>query len=524
MTRRVSSGMITRRLLFAAAVPAFAAPSGAATTTARADDPPEKKPSIFDATFPAPTGANGFEELILAGEKLSEAEKYYSGADHFPLSKKREYLARPASRDALRLLQVGIAKPLAYPKRLPQGNVFAAFGRLRALARLIAVSMYVSCVDGRTDNAVRLAGDALTFSYPMKSMSLIGSLVGLAVDAIVLAPLIKLRDCLSTRECRSLIRLMEQSLAMPDTSIPALSVERVDAMKRVADWREKWDEMCEELTQLYEPSDGGLATPKYPEALEWAALLRTNPSVRERVLNELSGEVSSYYDRANALIADPTGRMTLDPPTAADAFRHPMIPALRKTVLLGARVVQKCVMGRANFQLVAVHAAIRAFRWENEYLPKSLEELGLGANLLTGPFTAKPLLYKPEPTGTGYDLASAGRCFRAKTASRMRGSVSRSRGRSRNLSRGGVAHRFARADRRPIEQGLLRPAAFLAERVVERLPYLRVVRGVERLSREFRQVPVLRHPPDMCVYRDRRVFVERKKAYAVRDLLADAEE
>lgn len=187
MTRRVSSGMITRRLLFAAAVPAFAAPSGAATTTARANDSPKKKPFVFDATFPTPTGANRYEELILAGEKLSEAEKYYSGADHFPLSKKREYLARPASRDALRLLQVGIAKPLAYPKRLPQGNVFAAFGRLRALARLIAVSMYVSCVDGRTDNAVRLAGDALTFSYPMKSMSLIGSLVGLAVDAIALS-------------------------------------------------------------------------------------------------------------------------------------------------------------------------------------------------------------------------------------------------------------------------------------------------------------------------------------------------
>ncbi|MBC7806679.1 MAG: hypothetical protein H7145_11060, partial [Akkermansiaceae bacterium] len=85
------------------------------------------------------------------------------------------------------------------------------------------------------------------------------------------------------------------------------------------------------------------------------------------------------------------------------------------TFLSEARAtVQRSIEGRVSLQLLAVHAGIRAFRWENDRLPKSLDDLPLAADLLTDPFTRKPLLYESESTGTGYDLASAGALYPGK--------------------------------------------------------------------------------------------------------------
>ena len=70
--------------------------------------------------------------------------------------------------------------------------------------------------------------------------------------------------------------------------------------------------------------------------------------------------------------------------------------------------VVRSIEARVSLQLLAVHAGIRAFLWESEKLPKSLSELRLAINLITDPFTAKPLLYEPSQTGTTYRLASAG--------------------------------------------------------------------------------------------------------------------
>ncbi|MBC7804810.1 MAG: hypothetical protein H7145_01545, partial [Akkermansiaceae bacterium] len=80
----------------------------------------------------------------------------------------------------------------------------------------------------------------------------------------------------------------------------------------------------------------------------------------------------------------------------------------REGYALDASAAQHAVESRVRFQLLGVHAAIRRFRWANNRLPKTLDEMELAPQLVTDPFTTKPLLYKPGNTGSDYELASAG--------------------------------------------------------------------------------------------------------------------
>lgn len=338
--------------------------------------------------------------------------QYLLGASEFTLPKKREYVALPACQDALRLLRAGVAKPLRFPRPDLDTEDNPAYPCLRDLARLVSAAIYVACADGRTESAVRLASDTVTFAYPLKESSVLSGLVGVAVEATVLSPLVKLRDCWSAADCQRLIRMMEQSLAKPDRTQLALSAERENSLRIVAAWRDNWGKVCDTLEQRHEPFEDSPEPPQYQKSREYAAVLRTDPATRERVSREMADVIAEQYDHAMRLLGDPTGRMMPFPNVTTGTTRHPMIPLLSETFLPDARkAVQRSVMGRVNLQLVAVHAAIRAFRWETDRLPKSLDELALGANLRTDPFTKKPLLYEPEKTGTDYDLASAGALF-----------------------------------------------------------------------------------------------------------------
>ena len=62
----------------------------------------------------------------------------------------------------------------------------------------------------------------------------------------------------------------------------------------------------------------------------------------------------------------------------------------------------------AQMHLLAIHAAIRKYRWENDRLPKALEELKPERDngLIADPFTGELLVYKPN--GDQYELFSVG--------------------------------------------------------------------------------------------------------------------
>ena len=68
-------------------------------------------------------------------------------------------------------------------------------------------------------------------------------------------------------------------------------------------------------------------------------------------------------------------------------------------------IMDRYLIDRTKVQLLTVHAAIRLFRWENDRLPSSLDELKRGDHSLD-PFTGKSLIY--VRTGETYELSSAG--------------------------------------------------------------------------------------------------------------------
>lgn len=396
--------MLSRRLLFASLLPVLG------VFVAYADDAPEKPPAVFESLFPVPSGTNGFEEVVRAGERLREAKAAQPRASEFTLTKKRLFLADPACQDALTMLRQGLAKPITIPTQdLSNSATISPFALLRALARLLAVEIYVCFADGRNDAAIVTVDQVLKLTYSMKSINTVWGLVAGAMDSTVLTALLQKRDGWRVRDCQRVQQIAQKWLAQPNPAIASLSVERDLALKMVADYREQWDNLAEQLEYHYATEEDEPDTPESLQAEEYAKSLRTDPVLRARVLGEMASLINAHFDRAYALMNNPTGRMTLDIPPATSANWHPITLALQGVVLLDAgMIIQRDVENQLQLQLLLLHAAIRRYRWENDRLPKTLVELKLPTNTIVDPFTAKPLLYEPEPTGTKYRLASAG--------------------------------------------------------------------------------------------------------------------
>ena len=124
---------MTRRLLIAALLPVL----GGVAAVAQTGDAPETR-TLFEKLFPNPSGTNGYEEIVLAGERLKAVKAVYPVRSEFTLTKKRAYVADPACRAALSLLRRGVGKPLVIPDLDPVSpQMFAPFALLRSLARLL---------------------------------------------------------------------------------------------------------------------------------------------------------------------------------------------------------------------------------------------------------------------------------------------------------------------------------------------------------------------------------------------------
>ncbi|MBC7807310.1 MAG: hypothetical protein H7145_14315, partial [Akkermansiaceae bacterium] len=342
--------MLTRRLLLTSLVPALGA--FAATVQARPDDAEDaaepESPPLFNRLFPEPTGANGFEEMIRAGQRLGEARAEYPRAPDFTLDKKRAYLADPACREALVIFRRGIAKPLRIPEDDPvNGSLMESFAMVRSLARLLAADMYVAFADGKNDAAIRTAADGLKLSYSLKGVSVIAGLVGSAMDAILLTTLARARENWNVKDCARLTRLSTQWLAAPDPIIAALSAERELSFRFLRGWRDRPEGIYDQLESHFAVDEDEPETARSREAETVAATLRTDAAVRERVFGELSGVINEHYEKAFALVKNPTGRMSIEPNAETDANRHPITLMLRSVVLLSApNIVQRSVEDR----------------------------------------------------------------------------------------------------------------------------------------------------------------------------------
>ncbi|MBC7807309.1 MAG: hypothetical protein H7145_14310 [Akkermansiaceae bacterium] len=406
--------MLTRRVLLSSLVPAF----GILAVPAQDDETPEKRSPLFPRLFPEPTGTNGFEEILRAGERIADAERnrtiirapYPSPRQNTnTLSVKRAYLADPASRAALSLLRQGLRKPIQIAPIVASPAYYEMSLPMLPLSRLLGFRVHVGFADGDGAAVVSEVLGFLRFADGFKPVSVVSGSIGGSLERNVLTPLIRVHDGWSARDCDRLLAFAETRANAPDPALAALTAERESA-------RAAWERSMakpEELEELFESADtentGDEETERVTKAEMFAERLRADSGVRARVWGEMADAIKVHYDRVTALLADPTKRIFLDTPAEEKSRFHEITLLLRGSMVIDAHLaVRQAVENRLNNQLLATHAAIRRHRWENDRLPKTLDELKLGANIVTDPFTAKPLLYEPDPTGSNYKLASAG--------------------------------------------------------------------------------------------------------------------
>lgn len=368
----------------------------ALVSAARAEEPGSPPaPSLFQQIFPHPGGTNGYEEIVAAGERAQGlAAALEPGAT---LALKRQTLAEPNNVEALRLLRIGLAKPIRSPVIGTGTDIeFARFGPIRQLARLLSVEQYVLLADGKTRAALDSLRDGLRLAYLVKGEMIIGGLVGVAIETILLNRVAGHIDALSAPDSERLLALAKEHLARPDPTATILEGERWYALTVVEKLRQKTSETLDEiLTGTGEPDAESDAARKEIEA--------AGPGGVAALAEQLAALINAHFTERIVALRQPPWKRPAPRPIEDGSPAGRLAAALLPVT---AQAMTRFTVSQARMQLLGVHAALRRFRWEHERLPDSLADLGLG-DLAVDPFTGKSLVYRR--TGpTTYELESAG--------------------------------------------------------------------------------------------------------------------
>ena len=366
----------------------------------RAQDEPEPpKPPSFPLLFKMPTNMNAYEDWVRAGDlvqnnKMADAA-LEAGAT---LTFRRRMLADPAVQQALLLLHRSLDKPVQSPHLLPNENtVFPELAEFRKLARLLNTEIYVCFAEGRVDAAMEALGDGLRFGYRMQSNTLISGLVGVAVEAIVLKGFGAHLDQLSEYQCSHLQRLVEDWLESPSPATLVLTEEKQTSLRLL-------DAKRNDMKALEQVLNQATSNEEQPDADTQALLthLKTNPAEFGPTLDRAKTLVAAYIDSVIANLKLPTKErrpmLEIKEKSPGGTLCNLIMPTL-------ANVVDRYDQNQAMIRLLGVHAAIRRYKWEHNFLPNNLSDLHIG-HLTDDPFTGDSMKY--EKNGATYDLYSQG--------------------------------------------------------------------------------------------------------------------
>ena len=365
------------------------------------DKPPVFEPPVFSRLFTQPSGQNGYEEWVQAGDLIRDNKMMDAAMEPgATLTLKRRVLAEPDVQKALHLLREGLGKPAQSPHLMPDENtVFPELGPFRKLARLLMTEIYVRFADGRTDAALDSLQDGLRFGYRTQTNTLISGLVGLAIDAIVLKEFSSHLDQLSEYQCLRLQRIVEEWLEWPSPIASLLNAEKQYAL-RTLETKRLNPQALKDLIDLSPPDD-----PNSPDALRRAKLgayLDNRPPDLGQVIDHAEALIRAHYDIAIFNLKLPIRERKPTTLASDKTLGGELFVAL---VANTDQVTDKYDRAEATLRLLAVHAAIRGYRWEHNSLPNSLTDLHV-QKLIIDPFTGGDLVY--QRTGKAYDLYSRG--------------------------------------------------------------------------------------------------------------------
>ena len=370
-----------------------------ATGAARAQDAPLPiRPPLLGKLFAQPTGMNGYEDFVQAGDLIQNNYDIEPAlAPSAALTVKRRLLAQPNLQAAMHLLHVGMSKPIQPPHAIVDASTtFPEFSVFRRLARLLAIEMYVQFADGRVDAAIDTLDDGLRFGYRMQTNTLISGLVGIAVDAIVLKSFGPHLDQLSEYQCLRVRRLVEEVAEWP-SPLPSLLRDEQQMMGRTLDQLALDPKGKEDLiNQFVNEEDWDENTRLL------VTHLRSNPPDIGVLVAQTKARAAVYFDAFAANLHMPFQQRKPLPSASGETLDARLFGML---VVSGEQVSHRYDQSDAMLRLLGVHAAIRAYRWEHNHLPQTLADLHIG-KLALDPYTGEPLRY--QNNGATYDLFSRG--------------------------------------------------------------------------------------------------------------------
>lgn len=360
----------------------------------------EQKPdkSVFQQVIPKPTGKNGYEELVFAGELAKQSELLTKASESdATLSLKRQVLNEPGIQRALTLLRAGLAKQTFSPRTdIDDETLLPEFALFRHLARLLALEQYVRLADGNVSGAIDSLRDGLMLGYRTQTDTLISGLVGIAIDSLVLARFVRHIEQCSVRDCNRLIQVTGEWLESPSPVVTVMESERAGIQRILQKYRE-------DPTGLLKLIRGEGATESDTEPTLLEKWLETHPPDLAPLIDGASSIIMKSHDEILANLRRPAWeRKEITRPDE----KTPAGQLANALLVDPSRVVDRYEVERASIRLLGVHAAIRRFRWENNRLPDTLKELRLERRFLLDPFTGTSLVY--QRTGETYELFSAG--------------------------------------------------------------------------------------------------------------------
>ena len=367
---------------------------------ARAQDEPEPpKPPSFPLLFKTPTNQNAYEDWVRASD-LIQNNKMVDAAwePGATLTLKRRLLTDPTIQQALLLVHNSLDKPVHSPHaNVDENTTFPEFSDFRKLSRLLNNQIYVCFADGRNDAALQALSDGLRFGYRMQTDTLISGLVGVAMETIVLKGFAAHLDKLSEYQCSHVQRFVEEWVEAPTPAIQVIASEKQLSLRLLDTMRGDQKRVEQIINQAHAEDE-----PLDADAQALLDHLKTHPQDLGPTIDRARAQVAAYYDDVLINLKLPLKERK---PLAEVKDKSPggkLFDLLTPTI---PQVTNKYDQVYAMMRLLGVHAAIRRYKWEHNFLPKSLTELHIG-HLTEDPFTGDSMVYTAGQGG--YDLYSRG--------------------------------------------------------------------------------------------------------------------
>lgn len=384
---------------------------------------PQTGGSLLARIVPNPTGRNGYEDYLRAGDMV-DPDQWNSY--EFWIAQLRRRIANPemevASNEVLPegvnpemselavrkiantrfgglpdVVASGNAKQVWDPRQSVQfGTTYPELGRFKTLAKIASNRAHVEFSEGRSNRAVHDLLDEVVFSRRLAQATMISELVGVAVEAIALA---EFDEHLSQLSYDDVVEIEKRTKALLSEPIQAGSVYH----KELAAVLSSLDAVIQDPSIVM--SDDENKT--YGEALQSLSnedkqklKAMVSDTVRQRYAEQeqvLNGPEENWFKAASKQTATPS-------PT--DMSYSNLALVLANGIAGAQTAVQYChalAKGRIQLRLLYAHARILDYRWRNGTLPRKLAD-AMDAKAAYDPFAGQPLHY--ELQGKSYRLYS----------------------------------------------------------------------------------------------------------------------